>query len=89
MQLVRGDKYIKTERKFFKKHPNLIYKYSEILKMLQINPFDKSLKTHKLHGKLKELYACNLDYQYRIILSIVIIENQIYLVDIGTHDEVY
>ena len=49
----------------------------------------KSLKTHKLKGDLKEVYACSLDYQYRIILNIVIIDNVIYLIDIGTHDEVY
>jgi mRNA-degrading endonuclease YafQ of YafQ-DinJ toxin-antitoxin module len=30
-------------------------KYGEVLKKLQINPFDNSLKTDKLKGKLKEI----------------------------------
>ncbi len=89
MILASDDKYKRIERKFFKKHPNLVYKYSKILKQLQVNPFDSSLKTHKLKGRLKELYSCSLDYQYRIIISIVIIDNKIYLTDIGTHDEAY
>ena len=89
MILVRDDKYTKIERKFFKRNPHLIDKYATILKKLQINVFDKSLKTHKLKGKLSELYSCSLDYQYRIIISIVIIDNKIYLVDIGTHSQVY
>ena len=38
----------------------------KILKKLKNNPFDESLKTHKLKGDLKEFYACSLDYQYRI-----------------------
>lgn len=89
MILVRDNKYTKIERKFFKNHSNLIDKYSNILKKLQENPFDKALKTHKLSGKLEGLYSCSLDFQYRIILSIVIVDDKIYLVDIGTHDEVY
>jgi len=89
MKLFRNKQYQKKEIKFFKKHPNLISKYEKILKKLKNNPFDESLKTHKLKGDLKEFYACSLDYQYRIILNIVIIDDVIYLIDIGTHDEVY
>jgi len=89
MILVRDEKYTKREKKFFRKHSNLIQKYAIILKKLQNNPFDESLKTHKLSGKLEGLYACSLDYQYRIIVSIIVIDDRVYLVDIGTHDEVY
>jgi addiction module RelE/StbE family toxin len=89
MILVRDEKYTKREKKFFRKHSNLIKKYAVILKKLQSNPFDASLKTHKLSGKLEGVYSCSLDYQYRIIVSIVIIDDKVYLVDIGTHDEVY
>jgi mRNA-degrading endonuclease YafQ of YafQ-DinJ toxin-antitoxin module len=57
------------------------------------NPFDASLKTHKLHGKLRGLWACQIDYDCRIVFafekSLVEKENLIILVDIGKHDEVY
>ena len=32
---------------------------------------------------------CSLTYQYRIILTIEIRDEEIFLVNIGTHDEVY
>jgi len=89
MILVRDDKYIKIERKFFKNHSNLISKYASVLKKLQKNHFDESLDTHKLGGKMNGLYSCSLNYQYRIILSIVVVEDKLYIVDVGTHEEVY
>ena len=54
-----------------------------------LNPFDHSLKTHKLKGNLKGLSSCSLNFEYRIILNIKIVEKKIYLIDIGTHDDVY
>ncbi len=89
MQLAKTDFYAKKERKFFKKHPELIEKYGEFLEILQLNPFENSLKTHKLKGKLSDFYSCSLTYEYRIVCVIVIQDDEITLVDIGTHDEVY
>ena len=89
MKLVKTSYYEKKQNKFFKKHPDLLKKYANVLKRLQQNPFDESLKTHKLKGELKELYACSLTYEYRIILTIKIVEDKIILVNIGSHDEVY
>jgi addiction module RelE/StbE family toxin len=89
MQLVRDDNYQHKERRFFKYHQNLIGKYAEVLKKLQIDPFDSSLKTHKLKGDLKAFYACSLTYEYRIIFVFIIQNEQLVLVDIGSHDEVY
>lgn len=87
--IITSDKFIKKSKKFLKRHPNLKDKFKNIINQLSLNPFEASLKTHKLKGNLKELYACSLNYEYRLILSIVIIDNEIYLLDIGTHDEVY
>ncbi len=89
MKLAKTDFYAKKERKFFKKHPELIDKYGAILETLQTNPFDATLKTHKLKGSLSDFHACSLTYEYRIICVIVIQDNEITLVDIGTHDDVY
>ena len=33
------------------------------------NPFDSSLKTHKLSGRLSGLWAFSIDYNYRIIFE--------------------
>jgi len=74
MRLNRTVQYAKIEQKFFKKHRDLIQKYKTVLEKLVLNPFDYSLKTHKLN---------------RIILTIEIKDDQITLINIGTHDDVY
>ncbi len=89
MQLVRNKFYQKKEQKFFKKHPNLLDKYANVLKKLSNEPSEPTLKLHKLQGKLKDFHAVSLSYEYRVILLINIVDEKIVLVDIGTHDEVY
>ena len=88
-EILRDEKFIKKAKKFFKKHPEFSNKFKEIILKLERNPFDISLKTHRLKGDLKDFYACSLNYEYRIILNIVIIDNIVFLIDIGTHDDVY
>ncbi len=82
-------KYEKTSKKFFKKHQDLKNKYFKILDILKINPYHPSLRLHKLQNNLKEFYSISLDMQYRIILDFIIVDEQIILIDIGAHDEVY
>jgi len=89
MRLSKTAHYSKVEKKFFKQHGDLLSRYAQVLKKLQIDPFEPSLKTHKLKGELKEYYACSLTHSYRIILTIQIIEDQVVLLDIGNHDKVY
>lgn len=38
-------------------------------KIFRANPFDKRLKTHKLEGRLAELWSFSIDYRYRIIFE--------------------
>ncbi len=89
MKLIRDENYQHKERKFFKKHADLVDKYAEVLTKLKADPFDSSLKTHKLKGELKEFYSCSLTYDYRIICIFLMQDEAIVLVDIGNHDDVY
>ncbi|MFZ2725889.1 MAG: type II toxin-antitoxin system mRNA interferase toxin, RelE/StbE family [Methylococcaceae bacterium] len=89
MKLIKDENYQRKERKFFKKHPELLNKYNEVLNKLKSNPFDASLKAHKLKGELSEFYSCSLTYDYRIVCVFIIQNNIIVLVDIGSHDDVY
>lgn len=89
MKLVRDESYQRKERKFFKKHPQLLDKYGDVLQKLKENPFDSSLKMHKLHGELSEFHACSLSHDYRIVCLFIIQNDMIFLVDIGNHDAVY
>jgi len=89
MRLNKTFNYSRIEKRFFKKHKELLEKYRVVLKQLQKDPFEPSLKTHKLKGSLNRYYSCSLDYRYRIILIIEIIEKEIILINIGSHDDVY
>jgi mRNA-degrading endonuclease YafQ of YafQ-DinJ toxin-antitoxin module len=52
------------------------------------NPFEPKLRTHKLSGKMKYLWAFRLGYDLRVVF-IFEEEDKVLLIDIGTHDEVY
>lgn len=49
------------------------------------NPFHPTLKTHKLHGKEKEMWAFWINQKYRIKF-IFLEEGVVLFLDIGTHD---
>jgi addiction module RelE/StbE family toxin len=53
------------------------------------DPFHSSLKTHKLSGKLKDLWSYSVEYNLRIIFYFDNKNSRAVFVDIGTHDEVY
>jgi len=65
----------------------------QVLGRLAEDPFHPALKTHKLSGQLKGLWACWAGYDCRIIFAFEpdpeTGEEMIVLVDLGTHDEVY
>ncbi|MGI8687820.1 MAG: type II toxin-antitoxin system RelE/ParE family toxin [Thermomicrobiales bacterium] len=63
--------------------------YDDVIRLLVANPYDPSLKLHSLGGTHAGEYAVSITYRYRMILTIAIIERQIVLVDIGSHDDVY
>jgi addiction module RelE/StbE family toxin len=89
MKLTKTDFYSKREKIFLKKHSDLLVKYKKVLKKLTVNPFDSSLRTHKLKGDLNKFHACSINYEYRIVFVILIQDDEITLLDIGTHDDVY
>jgi mRNA-degrading endonuclease YafQ of YafQ-DinJ toxin-antitoxin module len=56
---------------------------------LRADPCEPSLRLHPLTGKLQGMQAVSLTYSYRITLTVQVTENEILLLDIGSHDEVY
>jgi len=75
-------------KKKIKKNEVLEKKFWEKLEKFIKNPFDKELKTHKLSGKLKDLWSFSVEYDIRVIFFFAE-EDKVVLVDIGTHEEVY
>ena len=82
-------RFIKTAAKFFKRHPELKNRFELLVETLCHDPFLKRLRLHPLKGDLKGLHAVSLTYQYRVTLLLIIKNNKIILIDIGSHDEVY
>ena len=88
-KLIYKDSFIKKAVKLFKKNPILKDKFDKTIKQLEKDPFYPSLRLHKLKGNLKEYYSVSINMSYRIVINLIIIDNEIYLLDIGSHDDVY
>ena len=89
MKLRKTQRYASTEKKFFQKHSDLINKYGDVLEKLSLDIFEPSLKLHRLKGNLSDYHAVSLTYEYRIVLILQIVNDEIVLFNIGTHDDVY
>mgnify|MGYP001610626162 CR=1 FL=1 len=75
----------KFEREY--KHLSLKIKKTAEKKenIFRLNPFDQSLKTHKLSGKLREFWSFSLDDKYRLIFEFV--DGQtVWFHSVGKHD---
>ncbi len=88
-EIIFGKKYEKVAKKFFKKHSSLKEKYKKTIFLLKSNPYHPSLRLHKLKGALKEYSSISIDMEYRVIIDFIIVDNKIFLIDIGSHDKVY
>jgi len=88
-EILYTDSYLKRAKKFIKKHPDLVSQYEKTLKLLEINPYHPSLRLHKLHGKLSELYSVSITFLIVFLLFFLIKDDKIIPIDLGSHDEVY
>ena len=75
-------------RKFLAKHPDLRPRFIETMAQLAADPFQPSLRLHPLSGQLQGMQAVSLTYSYHITVTLQITEQEILLIDIGSHDEV-
>jgi len=71
-------KSVKKYRQQRKQIENKIKKFLE-------NPFDKSLKTHKLTGKLSSYWSFSINYHLRILFEFID-SKTVGFIDIGTHE---
>jgi len=88
-QLVFTESYLKRAKKFAKKHPELKQQYLKTLQLLELNPFHPALRLHKLTGRLQDLHSVSINLSYRITIELIIENDEIIPINIGTHQEVY
>ena len=85
MEIEYSRRFIKD----FKKIPSSIKKSClgriDLFAKDQYHPL---LHNHRLEGKLKDFYSININADWRIIFQ-YINKNKIYLVEIGTHSNLY
>ena len=91
--LVWSASFKRAFKQLARQHPQLRNKAQRILQQLSDDPFQATLRTHKLKGKLTGCWACSVDYDIRIVFDFVknseSTEDEILLLTIGSHDEVY
>ena len=89
MEVAFSDSFKKTFKKRIKM-TELEQEFWARLELFIDDPFAPQLKTHKLSGKLKDLWSFTIDYDLRVIFYFTDDKpKKAVFVDIGTHKEVY
>lgn len=84
---------IKYTKKFYKSYLKLpaflqLKTISTIEKFIN-NPFDPSLKNHKLSGAISDKSAISVTRNFRIVFEKIDTYKEVIILDVGTHDQVY
>ncbi len=87
--LVFTESYEKLEQRFLRQHPDMRDRYHRTLALLEDNPFAPALRLHALKGSLEGLHAVSISLQYRITLELELREQEIILINVGSHGDVY
>lgn len=90
-ELIRTTHFVRAMRRHLKKQQTAEPNVRETLQLLCTDAFDPRLKTHKLTGEFKDVWACSAGYDLRILFEFVEQDGKeaILLLTMGTHDEVY
>ena len=89
MEISFSNSFKKAFAKKVKRNKDLENKFWTMVEIFLNNPFDNRLKTHKLSGKLKELWSFSIEYDIRIIFFFEENQTKAVFIDFGKHDEVY
>ncbi|MBC7225815.1 MAG: type II toxin-antitoxin system YafQ family toxin [Thermoflexales bacterium] len=91
--LVWSATFIRAFKRAIRRQPELRARIEQTLRQMAEDPFHPTLHSHKLKGELAGSWACTVDYDHRILFEFVQNpesgEEEILLLTIGTHDEVY
>jgi addiction module RelE/StbE family toxin len=88
-EIITTRHFMKSAKKFLRKHPNLRDRLARLIDDLRDDPFQPHLKLHALGGKLEGIFAVSITHGYRLTLTLQVTEKEIILLDVGSHDEVY
>ena len=87
--LIFTESYNRRAAKWLKRHPDLEANYLKTLLLLEAKPHHPSLRLHPLSGRLAGLHSISINLAQRITLELLVRDQTIVLVNVGSHDEVY
>ena len=88
MKVSFSSSFKRAFKKRIKGKQELESKFWNKLELFTNNPFEPNLKTHKLSGKLKDLWSFSLEYDERVLFYFTDDGTAVFI-NIGNHDEVY
>ena len=88
VKVVWDQGFKRVYRKKVKNDNELKKRFWKSLDLFSKNPFLPRLRTHKLTGGLEGLWAFSVAFDCRIIFEFIK-DNEVLLIDIGSHEEVY
>ena len=77
--------YSSSFKKSIKKYSSYRNKIEKTIDKFMKNPFEPSLKTHKLTGKLSNYWSFSIDYHLRALIEFIDKET-VGFIDVGTHE---
>ncbi len=83
--LVITERFEEKLARFLKKHPELNNQYWDTIALLEVNPYNNSLRLHKLVEKLKGLSSVSINDKYRITIEFIIDDKEIIPIDVSNH----
>jgi mRNA-degrading endonuclease YafQ of YafQ-DinJ toxin-antitoxin module len=93
MNLVWSSAFSRAVKRLLRQSPKMAEPIEKTLQQLSDDPYHPSLKTHKLKGDLDGRWSCSIDYSNRILFEFVPTPEEdgaeIFLLTLGTHDDVY
>lgn len=82
MKIYYSSKFVRE----YKKLPIIVKKQAEKKeKIFRVDPYEASLKAHKLTGKLSDYWSFSIDYKYRIIFEFYG-EDVVWFHSVGGHE---
>jgi mRNA-degrading endonuclease YafQ of YafQ-DinJ toxin-antitoxin module len=85
--LARTAAFTHAAEAFVQRHPENRARLAAILRDLESDPFQRRLRYHPLSGRLEGLQAVGTTHRHRLILRIEAKNQEIILLDIGSHEE--
>ncbi|MEO1387257.1 MAG: type II toxin-antitoxin system mRNA interferase toxin, RelE/StbE family [Cyanobacteria bacterium J06634_6] len=92
-QIIVSTSFKRALKRLLRQKLDMRERIRERLVLLESDPFMPRLRTHRLKGKLSGAWSCSVEYDCRIVFKFVktqgLDEDAVFLIDIGSHDDVY